>query len=379
MIALVLAVLAVTPAEAKKAQTVAAMHSAMHAVVSLQPYLTSPTAFRDPANASVIGTELEALSNLKHHFMMPGRQNVALETLAGVFGDHVDEARAEFKAGNTEATRARLRGITSLCFACHTRQSVSKDFVDVAKVVESMNLPPLRKAEFFATTRQFDLALAAWNTALEAAPKSEAEAFDQTAAMRQYVAVLVRVRDDRKASVAALSKQLARTDLPVFSRRILEQWLRDAKVWQADDFVASTATAAALVAKAGALIASSGAAQSPISDETRFIPTLRATGYLHAALEKEPQAGSRVEALYLLGVATAATLDPLLWDLDSLYLEACIREKPHSGIARQCADRMYDRAWFGWTGSGGTRIPPDVAQRLGELRVLASPIEPAVR
>ena len=189
--------------------------------------------------------------------------------------------------------------------------------------------------------------------------------------MRQYVAVLVRVKDDRKATVAAITLQLARKDLPVFSRRVFEQWLRDAKQWQADDFAAAAATPAALLSRAGALVESSGAARSAMSDESGFIATLRATAYLHAALEKEPQAIWRGEALYLLGVATAATLDPLLWDLDSLYLEACIREKPHSAIARQCADRMYDRAWFGWTGSGGTRIPPDVAQRLGELRLLA--------
>ena len=359
------------PAEVRKAETVAAMHSALRAVIGVQPYLSNPAVFRDPANAPAIAADLDALTNLKHRFKVPGRQDPALETLAGVFGDQADKARAEFKAGNTEGTRARLRSITSLCFACHTRESVPKDFNDAAKVVEGLNLAPLRKAEFYATTRQFDLATAEWKQALEAPAKTEADAFDQAASMRQYVAVLVRVKDDRDAAVAAISKQLARPDLPVFSRRKLEQWQRDAKEWQADPFDAKAATASALLARARTLIDSSDAAKSAMSDENLFIATLRASGYLHLALEKEPQAIWRGEALYLLGVATAATLDPLLWELDSLYLETCIREKPHSEIARKCADRMYERAWFGWTGSGGTRIPPDVAQKLGELRLLA--------
>ena len=238
-------------------------------------------------------------------------------------------------------------------------------------MVESLNLPPLRKAEFYATTRQFDLAIAEWKQALEATPKSEAETFEQAAALRQYVAVLVRVKDDRDAAVAAISKHLARKALPGFTRRMLEQWQRDAREWQADPFSPAVAIPSALLAKARTLVESSGAAKSAMSDENLFIATLRASGYLHLALEKEPQAIWRGEALYLLGIATAATLEPLLWELDSLYLETCIREKPHSEIARKCAERMYDRAWFGWTGSGGTRIPPDVAQKLGELRVLA--------
>jgi len=369
---LLAAMLSAAPAsEVRKAETVAAMHSAMHAVIGLQPYLASPAVFRDPANAPVISADLAVLAALKHRFKVPGRQDPALDTLAGVFGAQADSAQAEFKAGNTEATRARLRSITGLCFACHTRESVPKDFNDAAKVVEGLKLPALRKAEFYATTRQFELATATWKAALDVPAKSEAEALEQAASLRQYVAVLVRVKDDRDATVAAIARQLARKDLPVFTRRMLEQWQRDAKAWEADPFVANVAIPSALLAKGRALVEGSGAAKSAFSDESLFIATLRATGYLHLALEKEPQAIWRGEALYLLGVAGAATMDPLLWELDSLYLETCVREKPHSEIARQCVERMYDRAWFGWTGSGGTRIPPDVAQKLGELRQLA--------
>jgi hypothetical protein len=118
-------------------------------------------------------------------------------------------------------------------------------------------------------------------------------------------------------------------------------------------------------------VEASGAAQSPLTDEGRFISLLRASGYLHSAMEKEPGAPFRAEALYLLGVASAATLDPALFELDNLYLEACVRESPHSAIARRCVDRFYDRTWFGWTGSGGTAIPPEVERRLDELRALA--------
>jgi hypothetical protein len=96
---------------------------------------------------------------------------------------------------------------------------------------------------------------------------------------------------------------------------------------------------------------------------------------VRAALAAGPTASFRGEALYLLGVASAATHDPLLWELDTLYLEGCILENAHTALARKCADRRDDRAWFIWSGSGGTDIPPDVSQRLGELRALAQVVK----
>lgn len=355
----------------KKAETVAAMHTALHAVIALQPYLASPAAFRDRANAAAISSDLDALAALKHRFTVPGKQDATLETLAGVFGTEVERARTEFKQGTTEATRARLKSLTSLCFACHSRERAPQDFSDAAKVVEGLNLEPLRQAEFYATTRQFDLAIQAWDTALAREPKSDSEAFEQAGAMRQYVAVLVRVKDDRAATVAALTKQLARKGNPPFMKRLFTGWLEDAKAWGADPFDARTAPPATLLAKSRALLEASGAMKTSVSDENTLIVSLRASGYLHAALSAEPNAPWRGEALYLLGVATAATLDPLLWELDGMYLEACVRQKPHSEVARRCVDRLHDRIWIGWTGSGGTRIPPDLIAKLAELKELA--------
>ncbi len=362
--------LSATPAEEKQL-TLTAMHAAMRAVTSLQPYLASPEAFQDPANATIVAAQLDALAGLKHRFMGPGKQDPSVETLAGLFGDSVVRAQAEMKKGNTDVARMRLRSVTGLCFACHSRQAASKDFEDLTKSVDALDLPPLRKAEFFATTRQFEKAAALWSQALTATAKSEAEWFEHAGALRQYLAVLVRVKDDRDATMRVLAKQSARKELPVFFKRMVDAWLVEATAWKADDFAASRAAPAALFARAKKLIDGTGAGKTVIWDDARFVSLLRASGYLHTALEKDPRALWRGEALYLLAIATSASMDPLLWDLDDLYLEACIREKPHSAIAAACSERMYDRAWFGWSGSGGTRIPPDVTRRLGELRQLA--------
>ncbi len=364
------ALLAASDKPAAKPETTAAMQAAFKSLMSIQPLLASPETLRDPANAAKLKEALGPLSAIKHRFI-GAPQEPGAELLAGMFGDAIDRARLDLDVGNLGGARARLRSVTSLCFACHTRQAATKDFEDATRQIDALNLPPLRKAEFFATTRQFDRATETWAEALKAPPKTEAEAFEEASALRQYVAVLVRVKDDRAATVALLSAQAARRDLPGFVARTLQRWLVDAKDWQADPFDAKTATPAALFAKARELVEASGATQSPMTDEGRFITLLRASGYLHSAMEKQPKAPFRGEALYLLGVASAATLDPLLWELDSLYLEGCIRENPHTQLARRCVERIYERTWFGWTGSAGTNVPADVAKRLGELKALA--------
>lgn len=366
-----LGLLAAAPVSAKDggaSETVTVMHAAFEGVIALQPYLASQAAFRDPANATKIGAALRPLSALRHRFM---GQEPGAEVLAALFGESVDRAVGDLKVGNFDAARSRLRSVTSLCFACHTRERSSKNFEDAGKQVDALALPPLRKAEFLATTRQFDQAALIWNQALQAAPTTEDDAFNQAAALRQYVAVLVRVKDDRTATVGLLMQQLNRKDLPLFVTRPLQSWLTDAQAWKADPFDARTATPTALFAKAKELVENSGATLSAMTDDRRFITVLRATGYLHTALEKQPRGAFRSEALYFLGVASAATNDPLLWEVDSLYLTACVHENPHSAIARRCVNRIYERAWFGWTGSSGTQIPPDVAEQLGKLRVLA--------
>ena len=79
----------------------------------------------------------------------------------------------------------------------------------------------------------------------------------------------------------------------------------------------------------------------------------------------------RAEALYLLGMAYQVLEDPMLWDIDTIYYESCVREKPHSDLAKKCYRRYSDKIYFGYTGSGGTYIPESELKKLVEMRKLA--------
>lgn len=347
------------------------MRGNLAAAVALQPLIASPRAFADPANAATVSNSLKMLARTRHQFHRPDAQEPAA-AMAELFAEAVGRAQADVDAGRVDAARLRLRGLTGLCLSCHSRQ-LATPAAAVEKPGEASELDSLERAQFLAATRQFDAALAIWEEALTAPCKTDEDAFVQAQALRAAMSVSVRAKDDPAATVAMLKKQAARTDLAPYLRPVYASLLADAKAWQAEKLTASKASPDVLYQRAGELIQASGAFESLFPRDAHRVKLLRATAYLSLALERQPNAKWRGEALYRLGVAMGAMLDPDLWELDALYLEACVRENAHSTLALRCIDRLSERTWFGYTGSGGTRLPPDVAAQLERLRSLAKP------
>lgn len=353
-------------------EVTASMRAAFQSLVGLQPYLASPPRFRDPKNAQVIAEKLQAMAAVPHAFpARAGTGEPGLEALSGLFDGSLRSVQARFAGGEHEYARLQLRTITSLCFGCHSRVQASKDFEDLGHQVEALGLTPFEKAELLAATRQFDRAAAAYQAILAAPPRSEREHLQYTQALRHLLGILVRVKGDAAATTALLDGLARRGDLPKPITHLVESWRRDAAAWRKDRFDPRKASSAALVKKARALVEQAGGRAAFLSDSSRDILYLRASNALHEALARDGRLQQRGEALYLLGLCSAAVQDPTLWELDRLYFEACVRENPHSALARRCFARLSDRVYFGYTGSAGTNIPDDELEHLGALRAIA--------
>jgi hypothetical protein len=340
------------------------MRENLTAVFALQPYLASPAKFRDPANADVILASLDQLGRLQHQRVEP-----TLNVISELFAARVQQARSDFLRGSRDAARLRLSGLTSLCLGCHARAPAAVAPNHLA--VEHLELAPAEKARFLASARQFDAALAVWKTVLEEPPENLLESYDQLLALRSAVGVAVRAKDDAQLVLDLLARTDGWHTLSPLTRHDTEAWQRQATAWKAEHFVATEKSAGALFARAKGLLESTPAYRSVASDEEHLVVLQRAASYLNRALELEPKAAWRGEALYLLAVASAAALDPELWQLDELYLESCVREYPHSKLAQKCVDRLADRIVYQYTLGGVTQVPPDEGSRLGDVRALA--------
>jgi hypothetical protein len=367
--ALAVSLLGASPDGGTSEEVKGVMRGNFAALVALQPILASAKAFADPANAAALQSNLALLARVKH--VRPAKDQPLPNAVAGVFGEAVDRARGELAAGQREQARLRLRGLTNLCYGCHARKPADRDTADLGRGGDAMALPPAERAQFFAATRQFDAALLLYADLLRAPPAGLGDPYSQALFARNAVLISVRVKDDPAFTLEVVRMALARRDLPTLVRRSLERWAKDTEAWKAEGFAAKEQTPAALFARAQQLIAASGAESEVWPGDEALVPLLRASGYLDEALAQKPSGSFRGEALYLLAVATAQLLDAELWDLDQLFLEACVRENPHSALARKCVARLGDRTVFLYSGSGGTRVPPEVVRRLEQLEALA--------
>lgn len=342
------------------------MQAARGAVITLQPLLATAPAFRDPANAPQIRASLDVLKPLDHFFTKTKAAPSA--PVASLFAKEIAIARQDFELGNAEAARFRLRSVTALCFGCHLREPAADELAPVLK-----NLPtnPLERAALLASTRQFTAAFAEWDQALAQPPKNDAEAFEQTEALRLALTVAIVGMDDAPRAVALLSKHQPRKDLPGFATRQMAYWLKEAKAWEIEKFEVNKQSPAVLLAKARALMQLTQIASSPTPDQNRLVSHLRATAYLQEALRRDVDRKDRAEALLLLGTVSAATTDPTLWRLEWITLESCIRENPKTELARRCADRLSERTYFTYTGRGGLDLPAAMITELGTLNALA--------
>ncbi len=361
-----------TPDAGVSTPTQAAMRSALDALFGLEPLVATPERLRDPLQAEDITRRLDALAGLKHAFPADAKaQEPATAALSGLFSQYALETRRRFTFGDRETVPSRVRTLMSLCFTCHSRERAPADYQDMEKHLEAMKLSPFDKAQYLAATRQFDKAIDAYGAIIAQPAKDERSLLVQARAIKDLLTLLVRVKDDPKAADAFLEGLAKRDDVAPFLKRPVAAWRKDVLAWKKEGFDAQRASAKDLFAKAKALVRQASGPRSYLPDETYVVAYLRASAYLNLALHKNPALPQRGEALFLLGLCTGALKSPLLWDVDLLFFEACIRENPKTALARQCFTQLSDRLYFGYTGSSGTHLPEDELERLSTLRALA--------
>lgn len=355
--ALCSAALTAAPALDAGVPTKAVMHGAFDALTTLV-WLTSSATPPKPTQRELISKELARLESVPHVFDAPGpAQEPGAAAVASLFSRYAATTRQLVDAGDLETVGHRVRTMSGLCFACHSRERVPLDFKDAEQRFQGLSLSPLERGRVLAATRQFDDALAAWAPVLSGSNTD----LDYARALEDSLTILVRVKGDAPATAALLGGALARDGLPAVTRTALEAWRREVQAWQAEKFDAAKASSDVLLAKA-----------EKLAQQGSDVALLRAAAYASQALSMRPRHARRGEALWVLAQSAERVRSPLLWDLDLLYLEACVRENPKTPLARRCVGRLGERLTLGFTGSSGTNIPPDEQARLDELRGLAN-------
>lgn len=348
------------------------MQQMFTSLLNLQPFLASAEKFQNPKNSEIIRKDLNRLAKFKHVFPKKmAEEEPGIVAISQLFHDTVEDARRRFKRGSYDYSRHRLRTATAYCFSCHSRVNSEQSFQDLEKRVESSQLSSFEKADVFAATRQFEKALKAYTQILSDKPQNHLGLIEYTRSLRRALSITVRVKQSPQETLQLLDGVLARKDLPQFIHQYAAHWKKDAESWASEKPEKKKLTSEELIQKGKKMIERAEKLQSFPADENGEISFLRASNYLHEALDESPKSQSRAEALYLLGVSYASVQDPALWDLDRIYFETCVREAPHTELSKKCFHRFSEKVYMGYTGSSGTFIPEDEQKRMEELRKLS--------
>lgn len=332
-----------------------------------------------PAETKKLEAAAEKLSQLAHTINMspdtgpnplPPEADPTLQYLSGLFDRQVKYANRALKAGQVDYARGVLRKVSGYCIACHSRHDKGPEFPTFEVDPKVKSLTPMERADLLAATRQFDGAVEEYEKLAGDSGFASQRPFEWERAVRQGVNLAVRVKRDPSRTAVLLDKVLATNAGPEFFRSEVRAWKESVDIWKSES-KKEELKEEALFEQAKDLNTRARMKQQYPLDHSADILFLRASVAVHELLSLAPNGKHASEAMLIAGNAYRLLGEPLVSPLPEMYFEACVRNSPHTSVARQCFERFEESVYFGYSGSGGTFIPADIQALLKELKALA--------
>jgi mono/diheme cytochrome c family protein len=270
-----------------------------------------------------------------------------------------------YQQGHAREARYLVQTLTETCIACHSRLPAASDAprseAFVAEVA-TQNLRTPQRARLAYATRQFDDAQDLYETAI-VDPAITATDIDLEGHLDDYLELEIRVRQDPARAARTLERFAARKDLSPALREQVGHW-REALLK-----LAARKRADAPLVTARAEVAAAESARPERDDRDSLVEYLDASSLLHRSVAAEgASAAQQADAFLLLGVIETRIGRSFWLSQAESYLETAIRLAPGKPVARDAYARLEEFLTAGYSGSAGTSLPPDVQQKLEQLR-----------
>lgn len=341
---------------------------------------SSDATWRDPRSFQRINREASRLASLAHgldgkdrHGPVSPDLDPSLKIIGGLFAKEAALTARLLEQGYRSYARNRFRAMTGYCMACHTRIPGGGAWSAGLESTRLAALSPLEKADYFASTRQFDRALDDYEKVAASYGKTLPSLFESERALRAGLAIAVRVKQDPERASRLIQQFLKAPQLPEYVREDIRQWESSVAQWKAER-PRRTLTEEGLYAEAVRLLSEAKGHQKSPKDRAAEVHYLRLSAVVHELLALAPDGARAAEAMLMAGMSYDV-LDGLhLWELHEPYYLACIQKVPHTELARQCFRHYEESVLLGFTGSAGVDIPEEVRQRLDALKREAWPL-----
>lgn len=345
------------------------MHEIYDAISYLLPLAFDGARFTDPGSRVEVLEQLQNLSaaadELESH---AANRGAGFESLARSLATVARELPLHYRYTGAANARYFLSELTQHCTGCHSRLPAASDF-DISgrllRDIEPQRLEPSERARLSVALRRFDDALRTWEQ-MFADPSVTPVALDLDGDIVDYLAVCLRVERDPERAAAALSGLLARADTPHYLARHLRTWLDAIEVLRDELHAVPTVVRAREIAQSASHLGPFPAGRE------RLVHDIVASALLHRVVtDPGTHSGAELsEAYYLLGVMEARSIDSS-WNLPQLefHLESAIRALPAGPFADQAYALLEEYLLLSY----GPEAPPEITERLAELRMLMEP------
>jgi len=349
-------------------ETRALMHEIFAAFATLVRHVEDPDAFASHGAREAIVRSLRVLERdaeqLETH---GGPVTAAHRPVGGSLAADVASALDAFTLGEFETARFLSAELVEDCFACHSKLPSHHRFAHGAELLESpevASLPAERKALVAVAARQFETALSLLESYMADTRHSAVE-IALSGAFEGYLKLALRVLGDRDRALRTLSDFRARSDVPIYLDAELKGWIVTLRAL--DPRMPSDR----LRARAREEIEQARRLTRYPGDRRGLVHFVVASRWLHQSLAGHAVAREELsETMLLLGLCEIhISSSPWVSEAEDL-LEAAIRAAPESEHARTAYATLEAAYLEGYTGSGGTYLPPKIERRLSSLRAL---------
>lgn len=365
--------------ESPKASTgwSAKMQELSMALNRLLPLVSDRKEFDDPANAAAIEEATAKLKNLSHQVRKAEKPaaDPAYDSIAQMLDEDLARAVSSLRNGNRDYARLTIRESIGYCIQCHTQTASGPSFPKLELGFDPSKLSPLGQGDFYAATRQFDAALAAYGKGVRDSAYAKKDIFGWERAARSSLAIAIRFKESPKEAAKIARAVAKNSSAPESLRTAASSWQKAIDRWSQEK--PRKMNEKSLLAHAENLIADADKRLDVQNEHGQDILYLRASAELHKWLALHPvKAGERdserAKALYLAGRAAEESRELNFWTLHERYYELCIHALPKSDLAKKCFKNLYESVLMGYTGSSGLHLPAEESARLTRLKEKAT-------
>lgn len=357
-----------------KVETKAIMNGVYESFVKVIPYVysdddTIAVLKKDSAKKAELLKNLADISeyfkNARHveYLQRPGFRP-SLDTMNSHLRDTINSVQND----NYAFAQKRLTAVTSLCVSCHTQLSAhgSKNaFGDaIAKSKREDFNSDYAYGNYLFLVRHFDESQKYLDLAIEKAIK-DSKSSELFSSLRRIISIHTKISFNFIKAREFIDKYRKNLALPVLARTTLESWHNSLLKWEKFD--------PTKVKSIDQFIKEHLAPLEQLKEQMsgdNDISLLIASGVLAKHLNDNPKSKNAPEILYWLSIADRRLSNTYFFTLSDLYLKDCIKLYPESSFAKKCYTQYEEAIEFGYSGSGGTDIPPSEKSELARLRGL---------